>query len=172
MTGEQVTIYALCDSAGGVKYIGQTRHVARRRAQHRKAWPALTMIVVTSTDEEHAEEVERRWIERYREQGCVLLNAKGYRPGGCRRRESEAVGPTVTVRVWLSHVEREQVRRMARRENRSLAGQLKQFIDEGLSMDTVPGEPPLDAGTPSPYPTAPQPEPGTGESDEDTEEGP
>jgi hypothetical protein len=80
----RVTIYGLCDAEGTVQYVGQTRRVSERRRAHAKRWPELSMIVLSTSDEEHADAVEREWIARYSQAG-QLRNILGTEKDGHQR---------------------------------------------------------------------------------------
>jgi hypothetical protein len=81
------TVYAICDEAGNIRYIGQTRtRVVHRMKYHRKegstaglwmkaeaeAGRAVTAKIITEIGTWNVSEVI--WIERARAAGCNLLN--------------------------------------------------------------------------------------------------
>lgn len=73
------TIYALCDKTGAVRYVGCTSDLQGRIISHTHRYDWFKdYIVIAALDckREQAFQIERFWIERYRDLGEKLINKR------------------------------------------------------------------------------------------------
>jgi predicted GIY-YIG superfamily endonuclease len=122
---EAVTIYALCDEAGAVHYVGQTRRPEQRCREHQKAWPDWTLRVLLVVEGAVADAAERAQIALHRARGCMLVNGT---TGGSGQRTALS-GPVV---VRLTQRRFEILERLAAREELPVAVVARRLLSERL----------------------------------------
>ena len=116
-----VFIYALIDPrTNEIRYIGKTtnpearmrRHLRQSeliKPLHRAHWikslvdngHVPVMRVLETVDAQHWQESERRWIAKYREEGCRLVNMT---PGGDGGMSPEWISDAMREKMSVSHI--------------------------------------------------------------------
>ena len=101
-----ITIYGVFDpSKGAIVYVGQSGNIKNRTSSHKSRFPGCTVIILAVVEKSVASEEERKWIQKYISNDCLLENRLvdkidshvivSYRETSERKAETKAIAESI-----------------------------------------------------------------------------